>query len=432
MANAPSLKSDSSRENTIATSGDTLKICLISPYPLQEGGISEYCKDLAQELAKRAKVVVLAQREETAPSGTTVEDGVFITRLWRRNSVLAPFRLFRAVMRTRPQVVHLQYESYGLYGTFDFLTTPLTLVFLKIAGLRTCVTLHSFIESPRQRSLDLDYVRATTLGRVSKYLYQVLRVTVRLSLRLLGVRIIVHSESLGARLRLLGFRPERLAVIPIGAARVGGQVERSEAKRRLGIGTDRVILSFGLVSAAKRISDLVTAFQQVSLRIPSCTLIVSGAPSAFDPAARSYYNELRELAKWTNRVVFIDRYVSREEVGVIFSSADVFVMTYSIQQGSSASLALALAYGLPIIVPEGGTSAADAKTNGFGLVYSREDSNSLAQRIIFLLSDDGFLQEFSAKAKRTASSRTWAAIAEKTLAFYGARIPSKRSSPAPE
>lgn len=122
------------------------KVCFISPYPPQKGGISEYSKSLAEELGRHMKVTVFAQKAE-APAGEVDSPNVLVKRIWKPNSILAPLKLFKETIKESPDVVHLQHESYGLYGIFDFLTTPILIILLRLACRKEVITLHSFPHS---------------------------------------------------------------------------------------------------------------------------------------------------------------------------------------------------------------------------------------------------------------------------------------------
>lgn len=395
------------------------RVCLISPYPPQQGGISEYSRSLSEELSTCVEVTVLAQAERGEIGKSEHDNSVLVRWIWEKNSLLTPFRLFKDVLRIKPAIVHIQYESYGLYGLFDFITTPLMLFLLRTGRFPTFLTLHSFIESPRQRARDMDYATAGVSGKAFKYLYQVLRTTVRLAIRSLQVKVIVHSNVLADKLKILGFKPQNIAVIPIGSPKTVRRTQKLEAKRKLGLDGEKVVLFFGFISAAKKISDLILAFREVLRNLPRCVAIISGVPSAFDPKAKEYHDELKEQARWTERIIFMDRFIPDEEVDVLFSAADIFVLTYSINQGSSAALPLALAYGLPVVVPKGGTSGNDVEMNQFGLVYMRDNPNSLAQQIISILSDENLLKNLSERGSKISTLRGWDVVAKKTLDFYG-------------
>lgn len=77
------------------------KVCFISPYPPQKGGISEYSKSLAEELGRHMKVTVFAQKAE-APAGEVDSPNVLVKRIWKPNSILAPLKLFKETIKESP------------------------------------------------------------------------------------------------------------------------------------------------------------------------------------------------------------------------------------------------------------------------------------------------------------------------------------------
>lgn len=392
------------------------KVCIISPYPPQRGGISEYTNSLAEELAKHLKVIVLAQQTDL-PQNAGDSSRVLVKRLWNKNSLFAPFAILREITRMSPDVVHFQYESYGLYGIFDFLTTPLLFILLRFGKRKEVITLHSFLSTPSERTRDRDYIESNSFGKAKKYLYQVLRTTVKISLRLTDA-IIVHSEFTAERVARATSHRDRISVIPIGSELPKSRLSKQEAKMRLGFNAKNIILFFGFISASKNIQELIDASRDVLDRNPDTLVVISGIPSEFDPDSRRYHEELRRRASWTSKIVFIDRFVDKNEMEQLFSSADVLVLTYSIEQGSSAALSTSLGYGVPVVVPKGGISATDVLSNDFGLVYEQGEVQSLAKCVIQIVSDDVLKGRLSSNASKVARKRSWEAVAERTLQVY--------------
>jgi len=392
------------------------KVCFISPYPPQKGGISEYSKSLAEELGRHMKVTVFAQKIE-APAGEVDSPNVFVKRIWKPNSILAPLKLFKETIKESPDVVHLQYESYGLYGILDFLTTPILIILLRFACRKEVITLHSFLILPSERTQDRDYITSGSSGKFIKYAYQVLRTTVKLSLRFAST-IIVHSDFIAMRIAQAISRDYRIAVIPIGSATSDNTYSKEEARRRLGFIASKMILFFGFISASKNIHELIDASQEVLNKDPDALVVIAGIPAEFDPNGRRYLDDLRKRADWTRRIVFVDRFVDTNEMDLLFAAADVVVLTYSIVQGSSATLSTALGYGVPVIVPEGGIAAKDVGLNEVGLTYKRGDVGCLADRITSILSNEQLRGELAVNAKRAARTRSWNVVARETMRVY--------------
>lgn len=398
------------------------KICLVSPYPPEKYGISEYCKSLAEELAKLVSVVVLAGDGKWAKDKKETINGVLVKRTWRRNSPLMPIRLVGATLNERPDAVHIQYESYGLYGALEFLSVPLLLLLLRLLRIRVFITLHSLLEVPNMRTHDFDYLKASSLGKLLKYSYQIARMTVNLAFRSLRIHFIVHSELLRSRVsRTLGLAGRNVAVLPIGCAIPKNVSTKSEARELLGLTAEKIILFFGFISGSKNIHDLIAAMPQVLSMVPNCLTIISGIPSSFDPSARGYYEKLREQAKWTNRIVFTGRFVSPRETELLFSAADTVVLPHG-GSFSSGVLSLALTYGVPVVVASGGIAGLDVRTNSFGLIYQQGNVEDLANQITSLFLDSDLAASLTANSRKTLSQRSWDVIARNLLGLYGLSV----------
>lgn len=237
---------------------------------------------------------------------------------------------------------------------------------------------------------------------------------VKLSLRFAST-IIVHSDFTAKRIAQAISRDYRIAVIPIGSATSDNTYSKEEARSRLGFIASKMILFFGFISASKNIHELIDASREVLNKNPDALVVIAGIPAEFDPNGRRYLDDLRKRADWTRRIVFVDHFVDTNEMDLLFVAADVVVLTYSIMQGSSATLSTALGYGVPVVVPEGGIAAKDVLLNAVGLTYERGNASSLADSITSILSDEQLGREFAANTRRAARNRSWNVVARETM-----------------
>jgi len=69
-------------------------------------------------------------------------------RVWSQN--MFPFQVLKRAVRDKPDLVHVQFEFYGIhsYGPiYASIGLPILLILLRVARLRTLVTLHSVLPS---------------------------------------------------------------------------------------------------------------------------------------------------------------------------------------------------------------------------------------------------------------------------------------------
>ncbi|MFQ5460681.1 MAG: glycosyltransferase, partial [Anaerolineae bacterium] len=91
-----------------------LRVCLVSgEYPPDEGGVADYTALLAAELARagHAVEVLTSGRGRGAAAAATAKGGPLVLRSMPRWDLWTPRRVASCVGRTRPDVVHLQYQT---------------------------------------------------------------------------------------------------------------------------------------------------------------------------------------------------------------------------------------------------------------------------------------------------------------------------------
>jgi glycosyltransferase involved in cell wall biosynthesis len=106
------------------------------------------------------------------------------------------------------------------------------------------------------------------------------------------------------------------------------------------------LLYFGLIRPYKGLEDLVRAFNTIPEdQIGRYWLTVVGETWE----GCTLPTELIAQSPYRNRITFVNRYVSDEEVDAVFGGADVVVLPYH-RSSQSGPLHVALHYGLPVVV----------------------------------------------------------------------------------
>ena len=317
---------------TETTSEAPLKVCVVGSGTRFLSGISYYTHRLSCELSERHAVSVILMRQLLPtrfypgrrrvgkplakldyPSSVPVVDGVdwhwFPTML----------RAVALLMRERPQIVVFQWWT----GTVLHSYLLLALV-SRAVGARVVVEFHEVLDVGELRLAPARwYVRAFS------------PLLVRLSAG--GV---VHSDFDRRELRArysFGRRP--LELIPHGPYdQYGESPERSKAG-------PLELLYFGVIRPFKGVEDLIQAFDDLGGDVSDFRLTVVGE------TWEGWTLPAERIAKSRNRdrITFVNRYVTDEEVGAFLSAADAMVLPYH-RSSSSGPLHLAMAHGLPIVV----------------------------------------------------------------------------------
>lgn len=150
----------------------------------------------------------------------------------------------------------------------------------------------------------------------------------------------------------------------------------SSVKKQLHL-RNKVLIFFGYIRPYKGVRYLIKAMPVIVKNNPDTSLLIVGE---FWLKDKEDYRQLVRDLGMEKHVVFIDRYVSNEELEKYFSVSDVAVLPY-VTATQSASIQTAYAFGKPVIsTAVGGLSevVADGVT---GYIVKREDENDIAQKV---------------------------------------------------
>jgi beta-1,4-mannosyltransferase len=148
-------------------------------------------------------------------------------------------------------------------------------------------------------------------------------------------------------------------------------VSRLDARHELGLMPDEfVIAAIGAIRPYKGLDDLLDAWEDVPGDRPRRLLIAGG------PADEPGVDALIERAVVDPRVLIDARQVPADEIQLFLRAADVAVLPYR-RALNSGALMLALTFGVPVIVPEGG-GLAEVVDGAFSRTFTVRDRASLA------------------------------------------------------
>jgi glycosyltransferase involved in cell wall biosynthesis len=126
-------------------------------------------------------------------------------------------------------------------------------------------------------------------------------------------------------------------------------VSREQARHELGIWPDELVhVVAGAIRPYKGLTDLLDAWDVVARDGVPRRLLIAGAPSE-EPGV----DALLERAAIHPSVLLHARSVPANEMQLFLRAADVAVLPY-VRSLNSGALMLALTFGLPVVVPEGG------------------------------------------------------------------------------
>jgi glycosyltransferase involved in cell wall biosynthesis len=157
------------------------------------------------------------------------------------------------------------------------------------------------------------------------------------------------------------------------------------------------------------------------------TVVIAGTfehSGAFDPVAYA------RAKGCSGDVVFIPKYVSREEMDVIFGAADAVILPYrSYFQGQSDVLLTACEYGLAVLASEVGDLGAKVRTHELGLLFPPDRADAVAAALSrFAEMPATALASFQPRLRRYAGSRPWSTVAQELRQLYAQTLACARRS----
>jgi glycosyltransferase involved in cell wall biosynthesis len=155
----------------------------------------------------------------------------------------------------------------------------------------------------------------------------------------------------------------------------GPSIEKAEARRRLNITDERVVLFFGYVRRYKGLHVLLEALAQLVSTMPIRLLVVG----EFYADEEKYRGQIRDLGLEPH-VTLQSAYVPNEEVALYFSAADAVILPY-ISATQSGIAQIAYNFNRPVIATDVGGLAEVVRNGITGLVVPPENPVALAAAI---------------------------------------------------
>lgn len=201
--------------------------------------------------------------------------------------------------------------------------------------------------------------------------------------RLLNKYLVAHtdaficmSETVAGQ--LLQIKPDaryRYSPHPL-YSNFGARIPKDQARQRLGLGDEPVILYFGYIRKYKGLMTLLDALPRTIERL-GVKAIIAGE---FYDDREPYLAKIRAHALEPH-LILADRFIPDDEVNLYFSAADVAVLPY-LSATQSGIVSIALHYDLPCIVTDVGGLPEVVHHQKTGLVVPPDDPHALAQAMV--------------------------------------------------
>jgi glycosyltransferase involved in cell wall biosynthesis len=314
-----------------------------------------------------------------------------------RRDVLADYlEVARNLNRSSAGVVSVQHE-YGIWGGAD---GEFVLDFVRALTKPVVTTLHTVPQDPSTRQ------RAILVGLIDN-----------------GAASVVMSQS-AARLltRVYGIAPNRLDVVPHGVPSLP-LVAPDTIKPSLGLAPGPVILSFGLLGPGKGFETVIEAMPSVIEADPAARYVVLGAthPELLRREGEAYRTKLMRVADAlgvATNVLFVDRYVTRTELGTWLKAADIFVTPYpNREQIVSGTLAYAMSAG-KAVVSTPYPYAVEMLEAGRGRLVAAGSSKDFAEVLSELLRDPDTRSQLGRRAYDFSRAMIWPEVGARYVRIF--------------
>lgn len=377
-----------------------MRVALVGDeYHPDVGGASRYAFELGLQLAKLGvETVVITHKhpdrpEEEESAGVKVRrvKGLVLKDPHRAISPLVFRRCHRYIHDGGFDVVH----GLDLYSSM----AQMGILYAHRCRIPCVLTCHTICHSPFliyvQRPMGLALRRACRLIAVS-------RASARYS-------------------QLVGFREERITVVPNGVdlSCFNHETDGSRMREELGIGGEPLIATALRLIKRKNPSLLISAFARVLKAIPDAKLVIAGSGRE----RNTLINKAERLDIGDS--VFLVGQLERERVARLMAAADVFVMPSTIESFGLALLE-ASAAGVPVACSDAGGVPEVFQHEFNALLYPPGDDTAMAETIIRLLRDKELARMITANAMETAGRLTWELAAQRTLRVYEQALQESR------
>ena len=235
-------------------------------------------------------------------------------------------------------------------------------------------------------------------------------------------RLVVMSEHSARFLRnVFAVPPDKIDLIPHGIPDMP-LVDAASYKDSSTEGKT-VLLTFGLLSPNKGFESVIRALPRILSRHKKVVYIIAGAthPHVRRREGDRYRLELQDLAEslgLKEHVLFVNRFVSPQEMASLVGSADIYITPYRYEaQAVSGTLAYAMGKGKAIISTPY-WYATEVLANGRGVLIPFDDSAAIVDSVTELLDNESALQAMRKRAYLYARHMIWDQVAQSYMQTF--------------
>ncbi len=358
------------------------RIALVGNFPPRKCGIATFMNDLNDGITNTGVSTTVIAMNDGVKKYIYPEQVEFEIE---QDEVTSYINAAGFINRSQFDAVILQHE-FGIFGGRD---GKHIIQLLKRLKMPVITTLHTILDTPSegQRSV------VNEIAALSKKL------------------ICISKKGIEILRDIYGIPPSKCRHIHHGVHQTG-TLDTDSLRKELGVADKKVLLTFGLLSRNKSLEVVINALPRVVEKHPGTVYIILGAthPNVVKNDGEEYRHYLMDLVKkqgLENNVIFIDRFVSNEELFTFLKMCDIYVIPYLGQkQISSGTLIYAMGAGKSVVSTPF-WYAEEMLAEGRGMLFNFNDFEALSDTLLHLLDHEDERETISRNALALAEQCYW-------------------------
>lgn len=378
-----------------------MKVAFLGDYVPRKCGIATFTADLRNAVTARGPDDAFPVVAVTDPGRSYAYPPEVRFEL-PQNDVSSYVRAADFLNVSHIDVLCVQHE-FGIYGGE---AGAHLLALLRRARMPTVTTLHTILEKP-------DSAQEKVFRELIAY----------------SDRLVTMSEKGREMLRsLYRVADNKIVVIPHGIPDVPF-VDPNFYKDQFGLVGRPVLLTFGLLSPGKGIETAIGALPSIVEKTPTAIYVILGAthPNLVREQGETYRLSLERLVRklgMEDHVMFVNRYVTTEELCEFIGAADIYLTPY-LNEAQITSGTLAYCFGAgKVVVSTPYWHAAELLADGRGVLVPFGDSASIAQGVNSILEDEPRRHSMRKEAYLLGRSMIWSQVARDYLTTFEGALTS--------
>lgn len=331
------------------------RIAFLSTYPPRECGLATFTQDLVTALEGIGGI------DTTVIAVTNEEDYVYDSKVFAKIGQHKKADYKKAAKMLNDSDIDLLVIEHE-FGIFGGEHGNYILDLINNLEIPMITTLHTVLPEPNPKQQSI----INALGKKSE-------------------KVITMARNTKPLLKsVYGIDSGKIEMIHHGVPKRAFQ-SRESLKTKYGYENRQIISTFGLIGPSKGIECGIEAISQIAKDYKDALyLIVGQTHPALKEEGKAYRNKLEELVGYLDlqdNVVFINKYLSKDEIVEYLQLSDIYMTPYlGKDQAVSGTMAYAVGYG-KAIVSTPYLYAKEMLSGGRGLLAEFGNSDSLAEKI---------------------------------------------------